>query len=346
MRIHVEDTVLAVAPPSEPLVEQPGLRPGLVRRTSSLDAVLVDDVTLRLTGSGRDADVDDEGSVGVAGHASVEADVDVAGRSVAAIGAAADGRPIDVAAMMGTTLGGGFRRALSDRVHVEAVSLAALLLDELPGGGIIAGVALIEAGIARTDPRYRGRVPLDVCAGWAEGGTMATAVRNGGNAYRGPGPTAAPPELACGDGWHDAPPLTAGAVRRRRRVDVHRETGGDIRVDAWFRDAYAEPAGAERVIHEYRLLATVEPHGLTVTDIVALPLVLPAEECPTAAASARRLLGPPLFAVRDRVRASFTGPSTCTHLNDALRALGDVWALVRQLEAARSPRYSSRNQRL
>jgi hypothetical protein len=32
--------------------------------------------------------------------------------------------------------------------------------------------------------------------------------------------------------------------------------------------------------------------------------------------------------LRAHVAASFTGTSTCTHLNDALRALGDLEALI------------------
>jgi len=32
--------------------------------------------------------------------------------------------------------------------------------------------------------------------------------------------------------------------------------------------------------------------------------------------------------LRDHVRTEFTGISTCTHLNDTLRCLGDIGALI------------------
>jgi hypothetical protein len=37
-----------------------------------------------------------------------------------------------------------------------------------------------------------------------------------------------------------------------------------------------------------------------------------------------------LSAMRDRVRAEFVGISTCTHLNDTLRAIADLDALSDQ----------------
>jgi hypothetical protein len=59
--------------------------------------------------------------------------------------------------------------------------------------------------------------------------------------------------------------------------------------------------------------------------------VLPWFECPQAAASAARLTGRPLAGLRPAVRAEFLGPTTCTHLNDTLRALEDVAALINAL---------------
>ena len=62
------------------------------------------------------------------------------------------------------------------------------------------------------------------------------------------------------------------------------------------------------------------------------PRVLPYVECPSAAASAARLAGQDLDALRERVRADFVGTTTCTHLNDLLRSLEDVralWAVYR-----------------
>ena len=59
--------------------------------------------------------------------------------------------------------------------------------------------------------------------------------------------------------------------------------------------------------------------------------MLPWMECPGAVASAERLSGMPIAELRTRVRREFTGTSTCTHLNDTLRSLGDLEVLVGQL---------------
>ena len=64
-------------------------------------------------------------------------------------------------------------------------------------------------------------------------------------------------------------------------------------------------------------------------DAEATPRVLPWFECPEAAASAGRLAGRSLDSLRAGVRAEFLGATTCTHLNDMLRALADVEILAR-----------------
>jgi hypothetical protein len=61
--------------------------------------------------------------------------------------------------------------------------------------------------------------------------------------------------------------------------------------------------------------------------------VLPWVECPGALASADRLTDMPVAELRDHVRREFKGTSTCTHLNDTLRSLGDVDVLVDGLSA-------------
>jgi hypothetical protein len=100
-----------------------------------------------------------------------------------------------------------------------------------------------------------------------------------------------------------------------------------VLIDAIFRDSYVLPDGQETIIHEYTLTAEVDDG--TVTRCEAVPRVLPWLECPGAAASAGRLAGLPLAGLRRHVRETFTGTPTCTHLNDMLRALEDVPALVR-----------------
>ena len=85
---------------------------------------------------------------------------------------------------------------------------------------------------------------------------------------------------------------------------------------------------AESVLHEYLVHGTVDPDGLTVTSIEAEALVLPWQECPRALASAERIVGWPVAELRARVRAELVGTSTCTHLNDTLRALADLSVLA------------------
>jgi hypothetical protein len=67
------------------------------------------------------------------------------------------------------------------------------------------------------------------------------------------------------------------------------------------------------------------------TSVVAQPRVLPYPECPSAAANADWMLGTPLQALRGEVLAKIRGTDCCTHLNDALRSLAEVPALLGHL---------------
>ena len=114
-------------------------------------------------------------------------------------------------------------------------------------------------------------------------------------------------------------------ITQARRIDVR--PGAPTTVDVLFRDSYVRPDGLETVIHEYTLAMEVDATGI-VSSCEATPRVLPWVECPAAASSASRLLGLPVAGLRRHVRDTFVGTSTCTHLNDTLRALEDVPALL------------------
>jgi hypothetical protein len=198
----------------------------------------------------------------------------------------------------------------------------------------------------------RRTLPVDICAGWVADGAIVRAVAETGVPLLGWGPSApdvhggpdgSPDELA----WHPSDPLPPNAMRRRRLLDLWRGVGPDgrsatapLRVTVRFRDTYAEagpsiddgtvpapdpaPATTETVVHEYGFTATIDLGSWTVTAATAVPGPLPAPECPSAAASAARLVGEPVAELRTLVRDGFTGPSTCTHLNDLFRSLADV----------------------
>jgi hypothetical protein len=128
-------------------------------------------------------------------------------------------------------------------------------------------------------------------------------------------------------------------MRRRRRIDVIRsgEPDGAIVADVYFRDSFVEPDGVESVVHEYSIAVVVGAHDHTVKSIVPTAHVLPSPECPAALASAQRLVGMHVSEIRAHVRDRFRGTSTCTHLNDALRSIGDLDALIATLDAQANP---------
>jgi hypothetical protein len=59
--------------------------------------------------------------------------------------------------------------------------------------------------------------------------------------------------------------------------------------------------------------------------------ILPGPDCPGAVASAQLVVGQPLASLRAFVRGAMRDDTICTHLNDQLRSLADVPALVSAL---------------
>ena len=136
------------------------------------------------------------------------------------------------------------------------------------------------------------------------------------------------PPLATGDhlGWHETGRLPPHAMRRSRRMDV---TPGPLAsIDVLYRDSHVDEDGTETIVHEYTVSATVDTARGVLVSCAATPRVLPWVECPAAALSASRLAGLPVSGLRRHVRDTFLGTSTCTHLNDTLRSLEDIPALL------------------
>ena len=86
-------------------------------------------------------------------------------------------------------------------------------------------------------------------------------------------------------------------------------------------------------VHEYSIEATIDVGTLVLTHVAATPRVLPYAECPAAAPNVGRLVGLPLAELRLGVLDMLKGIDCCTHLNDALRALAELPALVAALRA-------------
>lgn len=296
------------------------------RRTSHIDMLLhVDGLTL--AGAARDL-VSAASSATVVASAAVTAEVDSAGElaSLDLGNSSLDGN-----LLLGRLVGPGFRKCLETAFPDElaATTPLALLLDDLPVAALISGYAKLYTGAIPTDHAATS-MKADICSGWREGGTMLRSVRAGFGVPVTIGPAA--PELADErsvdrQGWHDLPPLPAGAMRRRRLLDVQ-VTDQAWQVTAMFRDTHRDGDGGETILHEYSLTAVVEATTGRFTRCAAVPQVLPWVECPVAAASADRLVGERAADVRSFVRSALRGTSTCTHLNDLLRSLSDVPALA------------------
>lgn len=319
----------------DPATGTPPRPPGSVRRTCVVDILRPDgpDGDVHLRGSLRDLVTTDTGAAVIACEARLE--VDVAYWEERRIRRIEADPPTDgLDALVGLSAAAGFRRParslLPDDDHLA--SALGQLLDDVPVAVVISGFEIRrfdrEQFGASRPIRIRPWV-ADACAGYVTGGTAAIDRELTGGSIVPVGPPA--PDLVPGDdalSWHDVGPLGPGDMRRRRRTDVW-HSDGRLVVDAMFRDAHMGTDGVETVVHEYELAAVVDVTTGVVTAARAGDRVLPYRECSAAAASADRIVGLDLAAVADHVRSTFSGASTCTHLNDALRSLADVDVLAR-----------------
>jgi hypothetical protein len=245
---------------------------------------------------------------------------------------------------VGRSASRGYRRELSRVASEQGLVGGTLhqLLDDVPGAVLVSGYSpqlnQREHGsgpAARAAVDERTRLMAGVCAGWQQGGAVMTSILDGTPPPIQLGPLA--PSLAAPEdpwAWHDFPgPMTPHGMRRLRRIDVIGASEPDrpLTVDAFFRDSYMTDGGVETIVHEYTLMVSVDRRGSMVLQSAAIPRVLPFGQCPEAAASAGRLPGTTLDDLRTRIRADFVGATTCTHLNDMVRALEDVAALAGHL---------------
>jgi hypothetical protein len=233
--------------------------------------------------------------------------------------------------LTGTSLRHGFRKVIAAGHYAESGSLVAQLLDDLPVVVMVAGYSTaVEGAPVREQPNPD---RIGVCMGWRPGGTVDLALMKSGTIPIRTGPPAPALDAFDPSGWHSLPELERHAVRRLRQLDLTR-TNGAFHVEAMFRDSHMDSDGHETVIHEYDLAAQIDMSTQEILAIESTPRVLPYRECPKAADSTRRVAGMSVSNVRRAVPTTLSGVSSCTHLNDLIRTLGDVPLLGRQIPDA------------
>jgi hypothetical protein len=242
--------------------------------------------------------------------------------------------PEGLDSLVGSSAYAGFRRAIDGLMPGErqSGSVRYQLIDDLSTALMLSGRVLRAEGLAIGPPGTPRNAPVDMCAGWAQGGVAIAGYTDLGPPLF-PAPPAPPMEVDDDPlGWHHHDSLPPHSTRRRRRLDVWHDDGLG-RFDCFFRDSHVDGDGRENVVHEYTVRGAIDPRTNEFVSCEADWGELPFPECPAAVASAGRIAGEPVDGVRRRVLKTFVGPSTCTHLNDQLRSLEDVAPLLDRLEA-------------
>ena len=318
----------------------PDRPPSSIRRATSIQTIWPDGFEsehVMVVARGHDVLTTADGEGTLADAVAIDADTDGPARTVRAI--AADPPVAGLDAVIGAHLMGGFRKAAGTAVPNLAGSLLGLLLDDLPAAVLVSGQVPIRARMEVTGepPEWAGRdgMPLPlVCIGRRADGVMEQRRREG-TPLLGQGPPAG--DLRRPDdpfAWPEAPPMPIRSMRRLRRTDV-RVVGDAVVVDSHFRDSYMEQTGIETAVHEYDVVLTAGADDGVIRGIDVRARVLPGPDCPGAVASAQRVVAQPLASLREFVRGELRGDTICTHLNDQLRSLADVPALVAALPRPR-----------
>jgi hypothetical protein len=319
-----------------PAASTPARRAASVRRTTTHDSLRPEGLLGPVTvlARGRDLRTAADGTATVLGAAALDVLTRFPDRAVVTI-AGGPSHP-GLQALVGVRASAGFRQAVSDALPGERQSRSVRfqLLDDLPTALLVSGHAVHVAGVEFPLKGVPSLPYPDLCAGWVSGGTLLTGRDANGMPPRHVGPVA--PSIESENdplAWHDLPALPAHGMRRRRRLDVWHDGDAGM-VECFFRDSHLDPDGVEEIVHEYTVHATVDLGTQLFLSCDADFGALPWPECPNALASATRLVGAPVDGLRGWVRDTFVGPTTCTHLNDTLRSLEDVGALLAQVPAA------------
>ena len=325
------------AGPHRPLPGTPAQTPGSTRRTTTTD-------TLRPGGPGgsatavvlrgRDRRLGPDGAVVEEHVLDLRLRLEPVTAEITGIEGGVDA-VAGLEALVGVSVRGGFGRVVATVIgeELDARTLRASMLEDLPGAVLVSGYAPLRAGAIRVSAgggRDMAGHQGDICIGWAAGGEMHTVLSDHDHVAVPMGPAA--PDLAGDGDWHADPPLAEGTVRRRRRLDVGPESGGEGGwvTESHLRDTFRAADGhevEEMVLHEYVVRSLVGADGRFVAVEVD-PRTLPWRECTGGAASAEHLVGVSVADVALRARTELVGPTTCTHLTSTLRALADVRALA------------------
>jgi hypothetical protein len=314
----------------------PPRRPGSVRRTTTHDSLRPDGLLgpLHLDARGRDLVTSVDGRIIPVAQATVRAQISyIENRKIQAL--SVDPLMDRTDDLIGLHASSGFRKAVDELLPDEdrVGSLRYQLLDDLPTALLVAGYAMGAGGLRAPRGMMNLGTKADICAGWATGGTILREVESAGHPETVAGPVAAAfADTSDSDGWHNHGALGPHAMRRARRIDVWPD-GDQFRVETFFRDSHVDADGRETIVHEYSVTGSVDRETGLFTRSEAGIGVLPYPECPAAVASASRVVGTPARDLRERVRETFVGTSTCTHLNDTLRSLACVPHLISALNA-------------
>ncbi|GAB3011179.1 DUF2889 domain-containing protein [Mycobacterium bourgelatii] len=314
--------------PRQPVVQSaPPLVAGRRRRTSTID-------THHGDGRGSVVDLRARDVDGADVLAQVRVRAHLVDFVIEDITCAADGGLLQgqLQKLRGCRVGAGFRSTVGKLLpeEVRRSSLLNLLLDDWVGASLVSGysnqyTAIVLGAEQKLPPGVADRMS-GICAGFAPEASLIDYARRHDVIPTGRGPVAPPL-----DGLHEVEPLRARGMRRFRRLDawpVDAEVVESVNFEAHFRDSHMDDDLVETIVHEYTIAGTVDPSTRTITSVNAEVRVLPWQECPGAIGSAARVTGMSLNEIRDRVRGEFVGTSTCTHLNDTVRALADLGALL------------------
>jgi len=249
----------------------------------------------------------------------------------------------ELSQLTGLRVGGQLRKAVAEALPDEPRNSTRLyrMIDDMAGGAFLSGASW-QSWLAGGMDDYAKAIGMGSVMKMVMEGTCQTYApgspalhpdgrQNQELAYRSIGLIAADRSVDP-DAWHEMPAFDGPNQSRLRFMDVWRE-GGKVRVTFGFQDSSAFPGtDLRRLFHEYRGQAVVDPDNFILEEIEMEFGSLPYTLCHNAAVSPQQLVGRSLADFRKTVIDLLKGTAGCTHLNDSLRTLQDVPALVRTLD--------------